>query len=178
LQVHFFAGHGAVETETPLSGGQQLLIAMANNPYFEIEQVEKYLDYLSKNTADLGKTAESNFFPMLQRVFFFRACEVRRKVEFEGRSFPFDCIDVLNCRGRILVHFSLPKQPPPRCGASFSTRRFDPLGNLVPDAVRLRRTPDLRQFARSRSDGISGCSSLRTSSYLTILNPEMMQRRP
>jgi hypothetical protein len=79
---------------------------MANNPYFEIEQVEKYLDYLSKNTADLGKTIESNFFPMLQRVFFFRAYEVRRKVEFEGRSFPFDCIDVLNRRGRILVHFS------------------------------------------------------------------------
>jgi len=79
---------------------------MTKNPNFEIEQVEAYVDYLRRNTDDLANTVESNFFPVLQKIFFYQAYEVRRDVQFQERTFPFDCIDVLGGRRRILVYFS------------------------------------------------------------------------
>lgn len=79
---------------------------MSNNPYFELEQVEQYLEYLSTNPADLEKTVETHFFPVLQKIFFYHAYEVRPKARFAGRDFPFECVDVLGGRRRILVHFS------------------------------------------------------------------------
>jgi hypothetical protein len=82
-----------------------MLCDVGKNPYFEIEQLESYIDYLSGNARDLAETIESNFFPALQKVFFYHAYEVRRDVTFEGRAFPFDCIDVLGGRRRVLVYF-------------------------------------------------------------------------
>ena len=79
---------------------------MQDNPYFELEQVEKYLAYLSGNPSDLEKTVETHFFPVLQKIFFYHAYEVRPKARFAERDFPFECVDVLGGRRRILVHFS------------------------------------------------------------------------
>jgi hypothetical protein len=79
---------------------------MSKNPDFEIEQVEQYIDYLAKNTPDLEKTRDSHFFPVLQKIFFYQAYEVRRDATFNDLAFPFDCVDVLGGRRRILVHFA------------------------------------------------------------------------
>ncbi len=79
---------------------------MANNPEFEIEQVERYIDYLTANTADLETTRDTHFFPVLQKIFFYQAYEVLRDVTYGDLAFPFDCIDVLGGRRRILVHFA------------------------------------------------------------------------
>lgn len=79
---------------------------MPKNPYFEVEQVEQYLEYLSGNPGDLEKTVETHFFPVMQKIFFYHAYEVRPQVDFAERRFPFECVDVLGGRRRILVHFS------------------------------------------------------------------------
>jgi len=46
---------------------------MTKNPNFGIEQVEAYVDYLSRNTDNLANTVESSFLPILQKIFFYQA---------------------------------------------------------------------------------------------------------
>jgi len=79
---------------------------MPKNPDFEIEQVQAYMDYGAKNTTDLEKTADSHFFPVLPKIFFYHSYEVRRDIILNDLSVPFDCVDVLGDRPRILVHFA------------------------------------------------------------------------
>jgi len=75
------------------------------NPAFELEQIERYIDYLTEYPEQLDGTVESHFFPVLQRIFFREGFEVKRNSKVFEREFPFVLIDLDSRRSPVAVDF-------------------------------------------------------------------------
>lgn len=75
------------------------------NPSFELEQIERYIDYLDKNPYQLKDTVESHFLPVIQRIFFREGFEVKPKSMIGDRKFPFVLVDLDSRRPPVAVDF-------------------------------------------------------------------------
>jgi Restriction endonuclease len=76
------------------------------NPAFELDQIHRYLDHLRDQPGQLASTAESHFFPVLQRIFMREAFEVRTEQQFLERSYPFLLVDLDRKRPNVFVDFA------------------------------------------------------------------------
>lgn len=75
------------------------------NPAFELDQIHRYIDHLHGDPRQLGATAESHFFPVLQRIFFREAFEVKTKQRYDDRLYPFQLVDLDRRRSDVFVDF-------------------------------------------------------------------------
>lgn len=75
------------------------------NPAFELDQTHRYIDHLKGDPRQLAATAESHFFPVLQRIFFREAFEVRTDQRFADRRYPFRLVDLDRKRPDVFVDF-------------------------------------------------------------------------
>lgn len=75
------------------------------NPAFELDQIHRYIDHLQGDPRQLGKTVETHFFPVLQRIFLREAFEVRSARPFNGRTYPFQLVDLDSKRPTVFVDF-------------------------------------------------------------------------
>jgi len=75
------------------------------NPAFELDQIHRYIDHLKGDPRQLGSTAETHFFPVLQRIFFREAFEVRTNQHFADRRYPFQLVDLDQKRPDVFVDF-------------------------------------------------------------------------
>lgn len=76
------------------------------NPAFELDQIHRYIDHLQGDPRQLGATAETHFFPVLQRIFLREAFEVRAQQLRDGRTYPFMLVDLDRKRPDVFVDFS------------------------------------------------------------------------
>ncbi len=70
------------------------------NPAFELDQIQRYIDHPKGDPRQLASTAKSNFFPVLQRIFFREVFEVRTEQRLAGRAYPFKVSAHFGTRGR------------------------------------------------------------------------------
>ena len=75
------------------------------NPAFELDQIHRYIDHLKGDPRQLGATAETHFFPVLQRIFFREAFEVRMDQRFAERRYAFQLVDLDQRRPDVFVDF-------------------------------------------------------------------------
>lgn len=90
------------------------------NPAFELDQIHRYIDHLAADPKQLGKTVESHFFPVLQRIFFREGFEVRRGETVNDRRFPFLLRDLDLKRPEVAVDFSYTSGGPTAMLPSFA----------------------------------------------------------
>lgn len=83
-------------------------------PDFELDQILRYVDFVSKDGRTLSSTVESHFFPVLQRIFFEEGFEVRRNCVTGGRTFPFELVDLDTRKPGVLVDFAFSASPDDR----------------------------------------------------------------
>lgn len=76
------------------------------NPVFELEQIHRYIDHLYADPKQLGKTAETHFFPVLQRIFFREGFEVIENASLGDRNFHFLLKDLDLRRPNVAVDFA------------------------------------------------------------------------
>lgn len=80
------------------------------NPSFELEQIHRYIDHLQGDPQQLGKTVETHFFPVLQRIFLREAFEVRTQASYAGRRYAFELVDLDRKRPHVFVDFAYSAQ--------------------------------------------------------------------
>jgi hypothetical protein len=75
------------------------------NPAFELDQIHRYIDHLEGDPRQLAATVETHFFPVLQRIFFREAFEVRMEQRYAERRYPFMLVDLDRKRPDVFVDF-------------------------------------------------------------------------